>query len=155
MWKVQLFCDTCNHAHVEGINKGSRDALVTAKDVARSVGWAYVRNVGWTCARCIERPHVELGDRAYYIGSIVTPTHVALKGMEVRILSRDPSTRTVHAMFVDPSVGRWAQQAHWFFEYDFSPQPLEDANGSDGRQAPNCERSPDSIGLGAGGGAAG
>lgn len=131
MWKAILFCDACRTACTEGIHKGSKDALFAAKTVARNAGWVYVKNVGWACQRCRLRPPKPIGDRAYYCGSIETHDHVALRGLAAKVLKHDQGTCTLHVLFEDSKAGRYAEQAHWFFEHEFSADPLEDTNGVD------------------------
>jgi hypothetical protein len=132
MWKVQLFCDVCHHACVEGQDVRTNDALYTTKLKARGLGWTYVKRVGWVCARCCTTRCPDLGEYAYYLGNIVTAERLELKGLRVRIVGRMESTRTVHAVFIDERAGAWAKHAHWFFDHEFSAEDpnVQDASNS-------------------------
>ena len=123
MWKVQLFCDRCRQACVEAIDLGSKDGIKFAAEKARGGGWVYVRNVGGLCQLCrCKAPMPDLGDYAYYTGSLVTSRGFALKSQRARIIKHDHELQVVHAIFDDAGAGRYATDPHWFFRHEFSPE---------------------------------
>jgi hypothetical protein len=127
MWRVQLSCDGCQ-VTVEATHQGSNYAVALAKHAARDDGWEHKVNRGWFCPSChAARAPALIGECAEYIGGII-----ALKGHRVRIVKRDEVEGVVHAVFVDPSCGRWAQQPHWFFISDFQPEVCNAENGLNG-----------------------
>lgn len=134
MFKVQLFCDVCHTACVEGMDIGSRTSTYKARCAAREAGWMYTNRVGWACARCTERPTLlQVGQSATYQGQLTTVEGEPLKGQAARILDVR-ETGTVHALFVDPAAGRWAQHPHWFFLHEFNMEQPDAQDDSDGRR---------------------
>lgn len=128
MLKVQLYCDVCRHACVEVLTRGTKAAMRAVSADARSSGWSFSRNIGWTCRRCAAKPvqkHLTEGEHAYYLGSMLTSLGHKLHGKRVKIIKRDDVTGTVHVIFDDKEVGRYAKESHWFFQHDFSHEPPE------------------------------